>query len=139
MITLPEALPHRHVLTVPTVPGSVRLVRETAEMTYASWGVDAWHPTMGPALLILGELVTNSVRHAAVASPSLTVTFAAGEYTLVFAVHDRHPYHPGVLPAAGAAGGLAMVAEVTAESGGTCVLRRDADGGGKSVWITLPL
>ncbi|WP_314612894.1 ATP-binding protein [Streptomyces stackebrandtii] len=134
-----ESLPRRHVLTVPTVPASVRMARETAEATYASWGIHTTHPTVGPALLILGELVVNSVRHAAVASPSLTVTFAAGEYTLAFAVHDRHPHHPGVVPVPGQTGGLATVAEVTAEHGGTCVLRRDADGGGKSVWITLPL
>lgn len=137
MSTVPEPLPLRHALTAPTSPASVRLARETAETTFAQWGIDATHPTMGPALLILSELVTNSVRHAAVASPSLTVTFAAGEYTLAFAVHDRHPYHPGVVPAD--TGGLAVVAEVLAEHGGTCALRRDADGGGKSVWITLPL
>ncbi|KOG14708.1 MULTISPECIES: ATP-binding protein [Streptomyces] len=139
MSAAPEALPHRHVLTVPTASASVRLARETAEMTYASWGIGTAHPAMGPALLILSELVTNSVRHAAVTSPSLTVTFAAGEDALAFAVHDRHPYHPGVVPVAGHTGGLFTVAEVLAEQGGTLALRRDADGGGKSVWITLPL
>ncbi|MFF7444050.1 ATP-binding protein [Streptomyces sp. NPDC008122] len=133
-----ETLPHRHVLTAPTVPASVRLVREEAEATFDSWGITASHPTMGPALLILSELVTNSVRHAAERSPGLTVVFAVGEYTLAFAVHDRHPHHPGVVPTGGT-GGLATVAQVTAESGGTCVLRRDADGSGKAVWITLPL
>ncbi|MEV8626344.1 ATP-binding protein [Streptomyces sp. NPDC051079] len=138
MSTGVEVLPLRHVLTAPTVPASVRLVRETAEMTFDEWGITASHPTVAPALLILSELVTNSVRHAAVSSPSLTVTFAAGEYTLAFAVHDRHPYHPGVF-AAGGTGGLATIAEVMVESGGTRVVRRDADGGGKAVWITLPL
>ncbi|MEV7278691.1 ATP-binding protein [Streptomyces sp. NPDC093111] len=134
-----EVLPLRQVLTAPAVPASVRLVRETAERTFDEWGIAPTHPTMGPALLILSELVTNSVRHAAVSSPRLTVTFAAGEYTLAFAVHDRHPYHPGVFAAAGGTGGLATIAEVMVESGGTCVVRRDADGGGKAVWITLPL
>ncbi len=130
----------RHVLTLPVMPGAVRMVRETAELTFAEWGIDPSHPTLGPALLILSELATNSIRHAAVTSPSITVIFAAGEYTLAFAVHDRHPYHPGVFAAAaGGTGGLAMIAEVMVQSGGTCVVRRDADGGGKSVWITLPL
>ncbi|MEU8619114.1 ATP-binding protein [Streptomyces sp. NPDC048623] len=130
----------RHVLTVPTQPAAVRVVRETAEMTFAEWGIDAGHPAVGPALLILSELVTNSVRHAAASSPSLTVTFAADADALAFAVHDRHPHHPGVLAAAaGGSGGLAVIAEVMTASGGTCVVRRDADGGGKSVWITLPL
>ncbi|MCX2180275.1 ATP-binding protein [Streptomyces sp. SKN60] len=138
MSSATAALPHRHVLTVPTLPAAVRVVRETAEMTFAEWGIAAGHPALGPALLILSELVTNSVRHAADTSPSLTVTFAAGDDTLAFAVHDRHPHHPGVL-AATAGGGLAVIAEVMTAAGGTCVVRRDADGGGKSVWITLPL
>ncbi|WP_370415952.1 ATP-binding protein [Streptomyces fradiae] len=139
MSSATAALPHRHVLTVPTLPAAVRVVRETAEMTFAEWGIAADHPALGPALLILSELVTNSVRHAADTSPSLTVTFAAGDDTLAFAVHDRHPHHPGVLAAATAGGGLAVIAEVMTAAGGTCVVRRDADGGGKSVWITLPL
>lgn len=139
MNTGPEPLRHRHVLTLPTHPSSVRLARRTAEMTYASWGIDGSHPTMGPALLVLAELVTNSVRHAAGASPSLTVTFAAGEYALAFGVHDRHPHHPGLFGVPAGSAGLTLVTQVTAESGGTCVLRRDADGGGKSVWVTLPL
>ncbi|MFE1381726.1 ATP-binding protein [Streptomyces sp. NPDC058740] len=139
MSSAPEPLPHRHVLTLPTLPASVRLARRTAEMTYASWGIDGSHPTMGPALLVLAELVTNSVRHAAALSPSLTVTFVAGEYALAFGVHDRHPDHPGLIGVPASSRGLALVAQVTAESGGTCVLRRDADGGGKSVWVTLPL
>ncbi len=37
------------------------------------------------------------------------------------------------------AGGLATVAEVTARLNGTWTVRPDADGGGKSVWVTLPL
>ncbi|MEV6329413.1 ATP-binding protein [Streptomyces sp. NPDC051909] len=140
MSSATAALPHRHVLTVPTLPAAVRMVRETAETTFAEWGIPGRHPAVAPALLILGELVANSVRHAAAVSPSLTVTFAAGDDALAFAVHDRHPHHPGVLAAATAGGGgLAMIAEVMTASGGTCVVRRDADGGGKSVWITLPL
>lgn len=138
-MTTSSDLPRRHVLTVPTVPASVRLARQTAEMTFASWGIGASHPVVGPALLILAELVTNSVRHAAEQSPSLTVTLAAGADTVAFAVHDRHPRHPGILARAGCGGGLAVVAEVLAAYGGTCVLRHDTDGGGKSVWITLPL
>lgn len=105
-------------------------------MILAEWGVDASHPGLGPALPILGELVTNSVRHAAVTCSSLTVTFAAGKHTLAFGVHDRHPYHPWALPGAG---GLAAIVEVMDWSGGTSVIRRDTDGGGKTVWNTLPL
>ncbi|MBH1937659.1 hypothetical protein I5Q34_25880 [Streptomyces sp. AV19] len=60
---------------------------------------------------------------------------------LAFAVHDRHPYQPALYRALAAApgSGPAIVAAVTMELGGTAVVRPDADGQGKAVWITLPL
>ncbi|MFF5160221.1 ATP-binding protein [Streptomyces sp. NPDC000348] len=138
--SVPNTLPHRHVLTVPTGPGAVRLARETAERALAEWGIGERHPAVGPALLILGELVANSVRHAAEASPQTTVVYAAGPGCLVLAVHDRHPYLPRLSGPDGAGpGGLATVVELTRGLGGTAVVRGDADGRGKSVWITLPL
>ena len=137
-----QALPHRHVLTLPNEPSAVRLARETAEKALAEWGINLRHPTVDPALLILSELVTNSVRHAALLSPQVTVTYAAGPDCLVLAVHDRHPYQPPLYGAAGGTGtgtgGLATVVELTLGLGGTAVVRGDADGDGKSVWITLP-
>lgn len=70
MSRLFEALPYRHVLTLPTEPSAVRLSRQTAEQALTEWGISLRHPTVDPALLILGELVTNSVRHAVTLSPS---------------------------------------------------------------------
>ncbi|MFC9292469.1 ATP-binding protein [Streptomyces sp. NPDC057052] len=134
------ALPHRHVLTLPAVPSAVRTARETAQQALTEWGISLRHPTVDPALLILGELVTNSVRHAAALSPQLTVVYAAGEDTLALAVHDRHPHQPLLYGAiASGTGGLATVMELTLGLGGTAVVRTDADGRGKSIWITLPL
>ncbi|MFD4510312.1 ATP-binding protein [Streptomyces sp. NPDC058457] len=141
MNTRLEALPHRHVLTLPTLPAAVRAARQTAEQALTEWGVNPRHPAIGPALLILSELVTNSVRHAAVLSPQVTVIYAAGVDCLAFAVHDRHPYQPplyGAVTGTGT-GGLATVMELTLGLGGTAIVRADADGGGKSIWITLPL
>ncbi|MCX5604841.1 ATP-binding protein [Streptomyces phaeochromogenes] len=141
MSTRLEALPYRHVLTLPAMPSAVRTARETAEQALVEWGINARHPTIGPALLILSELVTNSVRHAAVLSPQVTVIYAAGEDCLAFAVHDRHPFQPALYGAVTDAGGggLATVMELTLGLGGTAVVRGDADGRGKSIWITLPL
>ncbi|MGW3647122.1 ATP-binding protein [Streptomyces sp. NPDC000878] len=141
MSTRLEALPHRHVLTLPTLPSAVRLSRETAERALAEWGIDLRHSAIGPALLILGELVTNTVRHAATLSPQMTVIYAAGVDCLAFAVHDRHPHQPQLYGAATdtGSGGLATVMELTLGLGGTAVVRGDADGKGKSIWITLPL
>ncbi|MBW5481076.1 ATP-binding protein [Streptomyces bambusae] len=136
-----QALPYRHVLTLPTTGGAVRLARQTTEDVLIDCGVDLRHPSVGPALLIVAELVTNAVRHAAVLSPSVTVTYAHGTGAFAFAVHDRHPYQPALYGALATApgGGLATVAEMTMELGGTAVVRPDADGCGKSIWITLPL
>ena len=141
MSTRLEALPYRHVLTLPAMPSAVRTSRETAEQALAEWGINPRHPAIGPALLILSELVTNSVRHAAVLSPQVTVIYAAGEDCLAFAVHDRHPYQPALYASFTdtGTGGLATVMELTLGLGGTAVVRGDADGKGKSIWITLPL
>ncbi|MEU9773174.1 ATP-binding protein [Streptomyces sp. NPDC047968] len=138
---LPQALPYRHVLTVPAMGAAVRIARETTELVLVECGVGPRHPSTGPALLILAELVTNAVRHAAAVTPTITVTYAYGPGVFAFAVHDRHPYRPPLLraPATAPGSGLATVTELTAELGGTAVVRGDADGGGKSIWITLPL
>jgi anti-sigma regulatory factor (Ser/Thr protein kinase) len=138
-VTNHAALKNRHLLTLPTQPAAVAMARRTAEHVYGCWGINPGHPVNGPALLILSELVTNCVRHAAEMSPSLDVIYAADGGVLAFAVHDRHPFHPDLITPANPAGGLAMIVELTAELGGTATLRPDADGGGKSIWITLPL
>ncbi|WNI20582.1 ATP-binding protein [Streptomyces sp. ITFR-16] len=136
-----ESLPLRHVLTLPTMGSAVRIARETTEQVLTEWGISRRHPTVGPALLILSELVANSVRHAADLSPNVTVIYAAGTDTFAFAVHDRDPHQPtlfspGTVPGSG---GLGTVVELTLGLGGTAVIRGDADGKGKSIWITLPL
>ncbi|MGW4032326.1 ATP-binding protein [Streptomyces sp. NPDC004838] len=141
MSTELEFLPLRHVLTVPTMGSAVRIARETTEQVLAEWGVSRRHPTVDPALLILSELVTNSVQHAAGRSPNVTVIYAAGTDTFAFGVHDRHPYQPALFGAVTGTGGggLGTVMELTLGLGGTAVIRGDADGEGKSIWITLPL
>lgn len=143
MMTSPPvgALPYRHVLTVPAMGPAVRLVRETAELVLVDCGVGLAHPVVGDALLVLSELVTNAVRHAAETSPTLTVIFAHGPGTLSFAVHDRHPCQPPVhqAPTTAPGSGLALVAGTVTERGGTVAVRADEDGQGKAVWVTLPL
>jgi anti-sigma regulatory factor (Ser/Thr protein kinase) len=131
-----DVLPYRHVLTLPNEPSAVRLARETAEQALTEWGVGLHRPVVDAALLILSELVTNSVRHAAELSPQIMVTYAASGSRLAFAVHDRHPYRPPLQEAA-AGGGLGTVMELTRQLGGTAAVHGDADG--KSIWISLPL
>ncbi|MFE9700894.1 ATP-binding protein [Streptomyces sp. NPDC006270] len=141
MITPPDTLPYRHALTLPAVGSAVRVARETAEQVLAEWGAGARETGRDAALLILSELVANSVRHAAALSPNVTVVFAGGPGTFAFGVHDRHPYRPALFASAGTAPGrgLATVMELTHGLGGSAVVRGDVDEGGKSVWITLPM
>ena len=136
-----ETLPWRHVLTLPAMGSAVRIARETTEQVPAEWGDSSRPPAVDPALPILSELVTNSVQHAAALSPNVTVIYAAGQDVFAFAVHDRHPYQPLLLSAITETNpsGLGTVMELTLGLGGTAVIRRDADGQGKSIWITLPL
>ncbi|MFT2015536.1 ATP-binding protein [Streptomyces sp. 796.1] len=123
------------------MPAAVRMARETAELALTEWGINGLvrHPVTDPALLILSELVTNSVRHAADLSSQVTVVYAASRQTLAFGVHDRHPYQPLLSGSMPGSSGLATVAELTLGLDGTASVQRDADGGGKSVWIVLPL
>ncbi|AZK95644.1 MULTISPECIES: ATP-binding protein [Streptomyces] len=139
-----RTLPRRLVLTLPTTGQSVRTARETAEQALVEWRIGLRHPVVDPALLILTELVTNSVRHAADLSPTLTVILGAGPDSFAFGVHDRHPDRPGLGtlrtaadPAPGS--GLATVMELTLGLGGTASVLPDEAGSGKTVWITLPL
>ncbi|MFG2257351.1 ATP-binding protein [Streptomyces mirabilis] len=65
--------------------------RETAKVL-ADWGMSK--QVVDTACLIISELVTNVVRHAAVLSPTATVTLAVEEQTrLVLAVADARPGH----------------------------------------------
>lgn len=141
MIRPHDSLPYRHVLTLPAMGSAVRIARETTEQVLAEWGVGPQKPCTGPVLLILSELRANSVRHAAVLSPKVTVIVAGGPDAFAFGVHDRHPYRPALYTSAvaGSGRGLATVVELTLELGGSAVVRGDADEGGKSIWITPPL
>jgi hypothetical protein len=132
-----DTLPRRLVLTLPAVGAAVRTARESCEQVLVDWGIGLRHPSAGPALLILSELVANSFRHAAAFSPVITVLLGAGPDTLALGVHDRHPHRPVL--SGRVRGGLATVMELTGALGGSASVRPDTGGTGKSIWITLPL
>jgi two-component sensor histidine kinase len=92
-------------------------------------------------LLIVSELVTNAVKHAAVLSPTVAVEVAVGAEWLRVSVEDNHPYRPTALETDhGRTGGrgLLLVREITREAGGTCEVEYTASGG-KVIWAALPL
>jgi two-component sensor histidine kinase len=92
-------------------------------------------------LVIVSELVTNAVKHAAVLSPELGVEVAVGPDWIRVAVEDQHPYRPKALEADhGRTGGrgLLLVKTITTEAGGSCDVAQTATGG-KVIWAALPL
>ena len=92
-------------------------------------------------LLIVSELVTNAVRHAALLSPQIVVEVVIGAGWVRLSVEDSHPYRPQPLQndfARTGGRGLLLVRAITLEAGGVCDVERTA-GGGKIVWSSLPL
>ncbi|KPC83200.1 MULTISPECIES: ATP-binding protein [unclassified Streptomyces] len=120
-----------------SVPQSRRAVRDLLERQ----GVPVEEDILQGLLLIVSELVTNAVRHAALLSPELAVEVAIGAEWIRVSVEDNHPYRPTALVtdyAQTGGRGLLLVREITAEAGGTCDVEHTA-GGGKIIWAALPL
>ncbi|WP_082598635.1 MULTISPECIES: ATP-binding protein [unclassified Kitasatospora] len=92
-------------------------------------------------LLIVSELVSNAVTHAAVLSPQLTTELVIDDGWVRVSVEDGHPYRPKALESdLGQLGGrgLLLVKSVTLQAGGVCDVERTGEGG-KVIWASLPL
>ncbi|MFB7945821.1 ATP-binding protein [Kitasatospora phosalacinea] len=92
-------------------------------------------------LLIVSELVSNAVTHAAVLSPEVVCELAIGPDRVRISVVDGHPYRPKAQendPARPGGRGLLLVKSVTLQAGGECDVERTEDGG-KVIWASLPL
>lgn len=92
-------------------------------------------------LLIVSELVTNVVQHAALLSTEIAVEVALGPQWLRIGVEDGHPYRPTALRTdVGRVGGrgLSLVGAILRQAGGEFDVLRTA-GGGKVVLAALPL
>jgi two-component sensor histidine kinase len=127
--------------TAPTVDASVPQVRHGVRTLVREQGVPIDEDTFYGLLLILSELVTNAVKHAAVLSPEVAVELAVGPEWIRIAVEDNHPYRPKALEADHArtgGRGLLLVKTVTDEAGGSCDVAQTANGG-KVIWAALPL
>ncbi|MEU3496473.1 ATP-binding protein [Kitasatospora cineracea] len=133
----------RYCLSLATVPASVPEARRAVRTELAARGLDADHPLTDTVLLVVSELVTNAVRHAAPRSPRVTLQldFCAGGLTV--GVHDRHPHcprRPEVPHQDGSGGwGLGLVHELAALAGGATETVADPDGGGKTMLVRLPV
>lgn len=139
----PGPLPYEGVwrFTASAVEASVPQARHAVRDLLARQGVPLTDDLAQALLLIVSELVTNAVKHAALLSPVLAVEVAVAADWVRVAVEDNHPYRPSALEADhGRTGGrgLLLVREITREAGGTCDVEHTATGG-KVIWAALPL
>ncbi|MFJ4528839.1 MULTISPECIES: ATP-binding protein [Streptomyces] len=127
--------------TAPALEASVPQARHAVRDLLAEQCVPVAAAIMDGLLLIVSELVTNAVRHAALLSPQIAVQLTLGANWLRVAVEDDHPYRPKALEAdQGDLGGrgLWLVKTLTAEVGGKCGVEHTGNGG-KAIWAELPL
>ncbi|MCX4531166.1 ATP-binding protein [Streptomyces sp. NPDC002596] len=127
--------------TAPAVDVSVPQARHAVRDLLNRQGVPMDEGITQGLLLIVSELVTNAVKHAALLSPELAVEVAVGAEWVRVSVEDNHPYRPTALEtdyAQTGGRGLLLVREITNEAGGTCDVEHTA-GGGKVIWAALPL
>lgn len=127
--------------TAPAVDVSVPRARRAVRDLLERQGVPIGTEITEGLLLIVSELVTNAVKHAALLSPELAVEVAVGAGWVRVSVEDNHPYRPTALETDhGQTGGrgLLLVREITREAGGSCDVEHTA-GGGKIIWVALPL
>ncbi|GAA1250506.1 ATP-binding protein [Kitasatospora nipponensis] len=92
-------------------------------------------------LLIVSELVTNAVTHAAALSPQVTTEVLIRGGQVRIAVEDGHPYRPKAVHSdeeQTGGRGLMLVKSIALEAGGACDVERTGDGG-KVIWASLPL
>ncbi|MFJ7338105.1 ATP-binding protein [Streptomyces sp. NPDC101110] len=138
-----DPLPYEGVwrFTAPAVEASVPQARHAVRDLLRRQGVPVSDDLAQGLLLIVSELVTNAVKHAAVLSPTIAVELAVGADWLRVSVEDNHPYRPTALETDhGRTGGrgLLLVREVTREAGGVCEVDHTTSGG-KVIWAALPL
>lgn len=136
-------LPYEGVwrFTAPAVDASVPQARHAVRDLLARQGVPVTEDLAQGLLLIVSELVTNAVKHAALVSPTLAVELAVGAEWVRIAVEDGHPYRPTALEtdhARTGGRGLLLVREVAREAGGVCDMEHTSSGG-KVIWAVLPL
>ncbi|MYV57506.1 ATP-binding protein [Streptomyces sp. NBC_01317] len=127
--------------TAPTVDVSVPQARHAVRDLLKRQGVPVRDDVVQGVLLIVSELVTNAVRHAALLSPELAVEVAIEAEWIRVSVEDNHPYRPKALEtdyAQTGGRGLLLVREIVREAGGGFDMEQTA-GGGKIIWAALPL
>ncbi|UNO44335.1 ATP-binding protein [Streptomyces sp. MST-110588] len=140
---LASPLAHEGVrrFTVPALESSVPRARHAVRDLLKRRRVPAADSIKDSLLLIVSELVTNAVQHAALLSPEIVLEITVGANWVRVAVEDNHPYRPKALQANEediGGRGLWLVKMLTVEAGGKCDVEHTVSGG-KAVWAELPL
>lgn len=130
-------------LTAPALDSSVPQLRHAVRDLVRRQRAPLTDDMLQGLMLILSELVTNSVRHAALLSPEIGVEVSLGSGWVRIAVEDAHPYRPKALEADPdqqhtGGRGLLLVKTIAAEAGGLCDVEQTGSGG-KIIWVALPL
>jgi two-component sensor histidine kinase len=126
--------------SAPALDATVPKTRHAVRDLLATQGVPVDSDMAQGLLLIVSELVTNAVRHAAVLSPEVNVEVAIGSEWVRVAVEDDHPYRPKAIEADyedTSGRGLLLVKTITREAGGVCDVEHTS-AGGKVIWASLP-
>jgi anti-sigma regulatory factor (Ser/Thr protein kinase) len=129
--------------TAPALDSSVSQVRHAVRDLVRRQRAPVPDELLQSLLLVVSELVTNVVRHAALLSPEVGVEVSLGTGWVRVGVEDNHPYRPKALQADPdqehtGGRGLFLVKTTVAEAGGSCDVERTSRGG-KVIWVALPL
>ncbi|MEV3854940.1 ATP-binding protein [Streptomyces sp. NPDC050095] len=134
-----DASMYQHDFTVLSTPEHVPIARRETTKILTAWDIP--EETITLACLIVSELVTNVVQHAAILSPTATISLQHTAVDLALTVHDDHPHRPRALPADYGSGGrgLLLVRTLVEEAGGTHeVTTTDPAERGKNITVRLP-
>lgn len=128
---------------VPAEEASVPLTRHAVRDRLLAQGMAGvrYQELVDDVLLIVSELVSNAVTHAAKLSPEVTTELAVRRGWVRVSVEDGDPYRPKALESdTGRTGGrgLLLVKSVTLQAGGVCDVERTGEGG-KVIWASLPV
>ncbi|MQS15244.1 ATP-binding protein [Streptomyces kaniharaensis] len=128
---------------VPATGSSVPRTRHAVRDRLLAQGMGAvrYQELVDDLLLIVSELVSNAVTHAAKLSPEVTTELTVRGGWVRVSVEDGDPYRPKALESDTArtgGRGLLLVKSVTLQAGGMCDVERTREGG-KVIWASLPI
>ncbi|MFD4655490.1 ATP-binding protein [Kitasatospora sp. NPDC058444] len=128
---------------VPAAEASVPLTRHAVRDRLRAQGMTGvrYQELVDDLLLIVSELVSNAVTHAAELSPQVVTELSVRRASVRVAVEDGDPYRPKALENdTGSTGGrgLLLVKSVTLQAGGVCDVEHTGEGG-KVIWASLPV